>query len=236
MRIYFLNLRNCFLFWPAESGGLGLVSIKQKANAFLTRIFMEVAANPDYQSSQYLNSLYRFHVLGDDFLCPPQPPYYSATFFDTIRQAKIEGKNIVGMSTRQWYLYLMEREVLKEETAEGSRENRLCRIERKYPEYDWVSTWEKARLPVLSSNVRSFLWKLIHDMLTTEERLNSTLGNIPASCRYGCEDHPVADQIHSFFNCSLTCIVGQWLLKSVRIFGPISKEDAFLVLSEKKMY
>ena len=62
---------------------------------------MEVAANPEYQTSQYLNSLYQFCILEEDFSRPSLPPYYSASFFNTIREAKNEGNDIVRMSSRQ---------------------------------------------------------------------------------------------------------------------------------------
>ena len=129
------------------------------------------------------------------------------------------------MSTREWYLYLMEKKVFKVTAEDGSQENVLCRIERKHPDYDWESLWVKLRLPGLSSNVVSFVWKMVHDILTTEERINATLGNIPATCRYGGENEQVANQIHCLFNCSLTYVIGQWLLKTVRIYGPISEND-----------
>ena len=63
-----LKPEELLLFRPVKSGGLGLVSIKQKSTAFLIRTFMEVAANPEYQTSQYLNSLYQFYILEEVFL------------------------------------------------------------------------------------------------------------------------------------------------------------------------
>ena len=119
----------------------------------------------------------------------------------------------------------LKKEVLMITAASGIQEDILCKVEQKYPECDWSLTWERLRVPFLSSETISFLWKLVHDLLTTEERLNLTLGNVPASCRYGCEAHLLANQIHCFFNCSLTYIVGQWLLKTVRIFGPTNEEN-----------
>ena len=153
------------------------------------------------------------------------PPYYNLTFINTILSAKSEGKDIVGMTTRQWYFYLLEKDVLKTTGEDGSTENVLSKIERKHPEYDWNEVWVKMRLPFLPSNVVSFIWKLIHNILTTEERLNSTLGNISERCRYGCEDLRAANQIHCFFNCTLTYSLGQWLLQVVRRYGPLTESD-----------
>ena len=143
-----LKPEELLLFRPVKSGGLGLVSIKQKSTAFLIRTFMEVAANPEYQTSQYLNSLYQFYILEEDFSRPSLPPYYSASFFNTIHEAKNEGNDIVRMSTRQWYLYLMDREIFKKTMSDGSQENNLCRIERNSPDFDWTLTWKKIRLPL----------------------------------------------------------------------------------------
>ena len=213
------------LFRPVKFGGLGLVSVKQKSTAFLIRTFLELAASQRYLQSQFLNRLYRFHILDEDILCPPTPSYYSNDFFNNIRSALNEGRDIVRMTTRQWYQYLLDKEVLKVTDAGGRQEDVLCRVERKNPEFHWVITWEKLRLPFLSSDNISFLWKLVHDVLTTEERLHATLGNISASCRYGCEENHVANQIHCFFDCHLTYDIGQWLLKTVRIFSPNNEEN-----------
>ena len=73
-----------------------------------------------------------------------------------------------------------------------------------------------------------FLWKLEHDLLTTEVRINATLGNISATCRFGCG--VVADLEHCFFRCCLTDNVGNWLLNLIRKFEPIN-EDKILKIS-----
>ena len=56
------------LFRPVNSGGLGLMSVKQKATAFLIRTFLELAANTKYIQSQYLSRIYRYHILGENIL------------------------------------------------------------------------------------------------------------------------------------------------------------------------
>ena len=68
------------LFRPVWYGGLGLASIKHKSVAYLIQTFLELAANPNYQHSPFLTSLYRVHVLGEDTSCPASPPYYSNQF------------------------------------------------------------------------------------------------------------------------------------------------------------
>ena len=87
------------------------MSGKHKSTAFLIRTFLELAASPRYLQSQFLNMLYKFPILGEDLLCPPNPPYYSTDFFDIIRDALNEGRDVVRMTTRQWYQHLLDKEV-----------------------------------------------------------------------------------------------------------------------------
>ena len=55
-----------------------------------------------------------FIVLDDDSIAtpPPIPPYYSASFFNTIKKVKNETPfNVTTMSTSQWYIVLVEKEI-----------------------------------------------------------------------------------------------------------------------------
>ena len=74
-----------------------------------------------------------------------------------------------------------------------------------------------------TSGVSSFVWILMHDLLTTEERINSTIGNLSASYRFGC--NVVANLEHCFFRCGLTNQVGNWLLTISRKFGTMNETD-----------
>ena len=213
-----LKPEELLLYRPVYHGGLGLSSIKLKSTAFLLRTFLELAANPKYLSSQYLNMFYRYYVLGEDFSCPSLPPYYNTSFFDIICQARNTGNDVLSMTTRQWYEYLLNKDILKVTREDGSESKRLCRVEEVYPDTDWESTWRNIRLPCLSSAISSFLWKLVNDLLTTEERVHSTVGNSPPSCRY-CLPEITANQIHCFFKCCMTKDVGGWLLALARQFG-----------------
>ena len=70
---------------PASHGGLGVTSVKFKAQAILIRTFLETAAIPKFRHSLLLSFFFRYHVLGDTSISDPgYPPYYTATFFDTV--------------------------------------------------------------------------------------------------------------------------------------------------------
>ena len=129
---------------------------------------------------------------------------------------------------RQWYYFLIDQELLKDFNTDGNQVYRLCRSERLSPNYiDWNSTWRKVRLPFLTSNTATFLWKLFHELLTTEERLCNTLGNIPSDCRYGCQGQEATLE-HCFFKCHLTNDVGLWILGVVRRSCPTADDKSVL--------
>ena len=63
--------------------------LRYKAMAILIRNFIETAADPKYRKNFLHSILYRYHVLGDDYV--PNPgflPYYSQSFFEAIKDVE----------------------------------------------------------------------------------------------------------------------------------------------------
>ena len=116
---------------PRNKGGLGVQNVKIKAQALLIKSFLETVINPEYIKNFFHNALYRWHVLEDFSISDPgNTPYYSQTFFSTIKQVVQEGLlNIPRMTTKQWYQVLLEN----------------------FPDVDWDRTWDFTKL-VFSSN------------------------------------------------------------------------------------
>ena len=121
-----LKPEEMILYRPVKCGGLGLASVKHKSLAFLIKTFLEMASNSNFIVSQYLSILFRSQIQGEEIPCPPLPSYYSESFFATIRKAKELEHNIVTMSTRQWYRYLLNDDILKTIQEDGTYSNRLC--------------------------------------------------------------------------------------------------------------
>ena len=144
---------------------------------------------------------------------PLLPPYYNGVFFDTICQAKNSGNPIIEMSLKQWYNYLIDRNVIKDQ------DNTLlpCRVERLYPEVRWNDVWINVRLAALPNIDKSFAWKLAHDLLPVEEKLFAAAAIPSSKCKYSCPGDPVGSLEHSFFYCSLTSVVGSWLFDIFKI-------------------
>ena len=95
---------------PISAGGLGLHSVKYRAQAMLIKTFLETAVNPKFFKSLFHSTLFRYHVLGEtDLPDPGYPPYYSKEFFLTIKSVHENTPlNVSTLSSKQWYQLLVE--------------------------------------------------------------------------------------------------------------------------------
>ena len=151
------------------AGGLNLFHVKMKALAGLIRTFLETACIPRFRQSLYHQLLLRYHVFGDTSIVNPgYPPFYNQDFFSVIHQVHHHSPlNIQQMSEKQWYRFLLEERVTMELGAGDNRQLVPCRVELKFPRYDWEKIWPKIRLKGLGPDLSSFLFKVIHDLLPT---------------------------------------------------------------------
>ena len=150
--------------------------MKMKALAGLITTFLETACNPKYSQSLFHSNLFQFYVLEDTSIPDPGlPPFYSNSFFQVIKKVKSESSLMVGaMTERQWYKQLLEENVTMEETDSGEIRFKGCRVELASPETDWENCWRLARLPGLGPELSTFLFKLLHQILPTQERVSRT--------------------------------------------------------------
>ena len=206
------------LFRSRKQGGLNLCNIKYRALAEQIKSFLDTAVNPKYRRNEYHKALYDWHVLELRTSADPgRPPYFSEAFFQEIKKVKNEGLlNIYNLSLSQWYKVLMENHVTSEIDEEGFRFEKRCKVEAKHPNVDWQRTWSLANIKGLESENYSFLWKLIHNLLPTQERLHKILPNITSPTCTVCELNEICDLEHAFFRCTHNCSTGQWLLQQVR--------------------
>ena len=220
------------LFRPINMGGLGLHNVKYKALASFIRTFLETAANPKFKHSLYHSTLYRIHVLGDDSipLTLTLPPYFPPSFFQIIKEVRDNTPlNVATMTCAQWYRLLVEQEVTMTEGENNTMSFIRSRAELSSPSTDWEATWGRARLKGLGSGATSFLWKLLHQLLPTEERLARILPNSEPTCKL-CSVPANADLKHSFFGCDSTREVGGKLLSTLAQFDSDVTPDKLLRL------
>ena len=146
---------------------------------------------------------------------PGFTPYYDQKFFNVIKFVKDKTPlNPVFMSVRQWYLLLLETNVTKREVdQEGRMELIPCRVEEKNPEVCWSESYRISRLPGLSPDSKSFLFKLIHTLLPSKERIHHLTQASSPLC--WCNTGAVESYQHLFYHCEKNSEAGQALLRCV---------------------
>ena len=104
------------------------------------------------------------------------------------------------------------------------------RVEALHPNTDWSQVWNIARTKGLGPELISFQFKLLHQLLPTQERiarlgLNEDQPRLCLHCRLETED-----LVHSFFDCTKNMQVGLALLGCVQqILPDLSAEAAVLL-------
>ena len=221
------------LYRKVEHGGLGLHNIKCKALASLISTFLQTAVSPRFQKSLYHNVLYRFYCLGEETLPKPDyPPYYNQQFFNIIKKVKEKTPmNPIHMTVKEWYNYLLEEEVTMEVVDdEGRKQAKLCRVELQDPTNDWSNTFDLARVRGLSTETRSFCFKLIHQLLPVNERLHQLLPNNSSHCPL-CPSEEVETPLHRFFGCVGSSEAAKYILDLIRPYDPTISEEKCLILN-----
>ena len=197
---------------PVSCGGLALLHVKMKALAGLIRCFLETACMPRFRQSLYHQLLFRYHVLEDRSIeNPGVPPFYNQEFFSVISQVHQHTPlNVAHMSEKQWYQYLLESNVTR---AENDDDNQLipCRAEIRNPGFDWEYIWSRARIAGLGSELTSFLFKVLHDLLPTQERIARTSAAVSGDCKL-CVPNVKEDLLHALIRCPGNQGTGQALL------------------------
>ena len=133
-----------------------------------------------------------------------------------IGQALNEGLLIETMTVKAWYKHLLEVNITHSGEP-GSRELVPCRVERLNPSMDWKKSWMAASLPGLTSSKSSFLWKMLHDILPTRERMHRmSLPGVPSAICTLCSDNKEDNSEHALLTCSYTKVGADNLLLALQ--------------------
>ena len=83
---------------------------------------------------------------------------------------------------------------------EGRLKAKLCKVEEREPENNWQNSFYLARLKGLSPQVKSFNFKLLHQILPLKERLSQILPATSPICTL-CRTQEPETVLHALFNC-----------------------------------
>ena len=122
------------------------------------------------------------------------------------------------MTVQQWYRYLLENNVTMEKVDdEGRMKAKLCKVEEREPGINWQLSFQLARLKGLSPQIKSFNFKLLHQILPCKERLSQILPSTSPSCSL-CNAQQPESIIHAFFDCNRNSEAAEFLLHLTRIY------------------
>ena len=183
------------MWWPGSS--------KYKGMAILIRSFLETAVNPKFQISMYHQALFLWHVRGSRNIPDPgRPPYYSLEMFEIIREVDNSNKfDIIKMKGKDWYIYLLDKYVLKSDIDENNQQNIVCKAEAEKPNVNWETSWQLARLGGLGSPSITFLWRMLHNILPTKQRLNRVTRTVNSPLCTKCDMNVEDDLKHALLKC-----------------------------------
>ena len=217
---------------PLSHGGLGVHSVKFRAQATLIRTFMETAAHPQFRHSLLHTHMFQYHILENHSL--PNPgflPYYPEDFFRTIRKVHEQTPlDIKTMSISQWAQVLTEDGLTMEQLPnQVTREFIPCSCEMLSPDNDWQLSWKLCRLKGLNSEMISFNFKLLHRLLPVKDRLHKITPTTPATCTL-CPSSCPETLEHALLSCSYNDGTGHALTTTLQRVLPSLSVDQLLLL------
>ena len=134
------------------------------------------------------------------------------------------------MTEQEWYYFLLE-EHCTMEMGESRMEYIKCRVERRSPDTDWENSWRLARLPGLGPDNISFLFRMLHQTLPTQERVARTKPNQSSICKMQeCNANQEEDLDHALIQCEANSCVGTGLLDCLDTIVPGLQAEALLRL------
>ena len=213
-----------------QLGGLGVHNVKLRAMAMLIHTFLSQAISSSFPPNQYLLCLYRWHVLEErHFSDPGCPPYYSPAFFSVIKEVKeTTPLNVAHVTVKQWYQLLLEKGVTH--TSENPDTPPLLiasRAEGNHQMADFPAAYRISIVFGLAPEQKSFMFKLIQNILPTRERL-ARIGKVQSSLCLYCDGQ--LDSTAHLLACTRHAEVSTPFLSCLRTYCPdITTEDIVIL-------
>jgi hypothetical protein len=208
---------------PAD-GGLGLHCVRRRALAFLVCNFLQTACSDTFHRNLLHEAVLRFYIHEEPIPKPPLPPYFKGDFLPAIRRLLASPVGLKNVTVKQVYKFLMEEVTMTEEPEAGGTPGQQrallpLRVELAAPTTDWPRAWRLARQRGLGPRLGSFIYKMLHQLLPTGERVARILPAASAICSR-CGSGAVETLHHALFICSSNNGVPAALVAGLRIHMP----------------
>ena len=121
------------------------------------------------------------------------------------------------MTVKEWYRVLLEKNVTKHEIDEEGRMELIpCKVEERNPQFEWSETYRLCRLKGLDSETKSFLFKLVHQLLPSKERVHHLTPTSSPLCWCDSEQHET--YTHLFYTCTKNREAGEAVLRVAQAY------------------
>ena len=218
-----------------SAGGLQVHDIESKSKAMLIRSFMETLCIREFAHFPLQEAIFRYFIAEDFSITKPfLPKCYSKDFLHTIRKTKQMGKNVEVMSSNDWYLFILNLKVLQEdeEQEDGSicRKEIKCKTEIKNPALAWSDIWYLAKIKGIINESRTFMWRLLHNLLPTEQRLHNLKKSPSPICQLYIANTEDDAWNHSFSSCSFSSSAMDFMVNAILIMVPAFTKEKSVFL------
>ena len=195
-----------------------ILRAKPKQTSFL--LSFRQPETKHFQGSLFHSWLYSYHVEEESSLPDPGfTPYYDQAFFQIIRDIKKNSPlNPIHISVKDWYKVLVEKNVTRRDIDEEGRSELIpCKVEEKHPDIAWSESYRLCRLKGLNPSTKSFLFKLVHLLLPSKERVHHLTPTASPLCC--CESGQQETYFHLFYDCSMNREAGEAVLRVVKAYA-----------------
>ena len=224
------------LYRHTSAGGLGLFHVQTRALANLISSFLETACNPIFQRNQFHEALFQLYVLEETVPHLDIPLYFRGDFFPAIQRINESPLNITKIKVKEIYRFLIE-EVTMDHTREGSSKLIPLRIELADPTTQWDRTWHMARQSRLGPDLSSFIFKMLHQILPTAERIARILPNQSIHCsRCRANGQHIETLQHAMFECSASHAASTAQVSGLTNILPSNTPTRILTLTVRKTW
>ena len=139
--------------------------------------------------------------------------------------------NVASMSTKEWYRVILEKNVTVREDRPALQPTLSpVKCEVNNPMVEWDRTWQFAQLKGLNSEQKTFIFKVLHNILPTSSRLFRLNEKASPICTM-CTSGSIEDCMHALLEYSHNNIVNSFILEIFQKCLPRCKIEDIITLN-----
>ena len=132
------------------------------------------------------------------------------------------------MKEKDWVRLLTEEHITMEIDNETRQQHyKPCKAELSSPTTDWSLSWGACRQPGVPPDLASFMWRVMHNLLSTQAHRFGTIRS-PVCKMQGCTE--IGSLEHELLYCNKNDGIGYDLLSCLQHYKPGLQADAVLRL------